>query len=159
VFYYYSSLLIFKISFYFWSRNFWNFSLSFFSVSLNSFCNYNFISSFSFSNSSIFSFKTSICNLSCCSTLIWFLISASYYYNYCSCSFGGKSIDLNVEDRSVPLKSLPKALLPLFRFKLFSDTWSMPTRCPPFLLTVWLPYIFPFPSSFICISISIEVLI
>lgn len=150
----YSSLLILAISDCFWSRIAFNFSLSFFSLFLNSLVIWILSSSFSLSNSSIFSLRTSICNLSYCSTLIWFRTSASYCWSCCSYSLGGKSMLLKVELNPVSFRSLLVTIpIPLLEFKLLWVNWSRPwLRSGLGFLT------FSLLSSLICIRISMEVL-
>jgi len=135
-------------------------SFNFFSCSFWSLANVFLNSSFSFSKSSILSFKTSICNFNYYSTLMWFLTSASYCYNCCSYSFGGKSIDLNVDDNPVSLSecSLPP-IPPLFEFSIPNPKLSSPERKFALPAPLILLPSRSLLSSLIYIKISILVLI
>lgn len=150
------------ISDYFWSRTLWNFSLSLRSASFCSLAIFYRSSSLSFSNSSIFSFKTSICSFSCCSTLMWFRTSASYFCSCSSYSFGGKSIDLNVEDNPVSFNgSLPLFFPPFVELRSATASLSRPfgpLLLRPFSFACYFVLAFSFPSSFSCIRISMLVL-
>lgn len=135
-------------------------SFNFFSCSFWSLTNVFFSSSFSFSKSSILSFKTSICNFNYYSTLIWLRTSASYCWSYYSYSFGGKSIDLNVDDNPVSFSecSLPP-IPPLFELSIPSPKLSRPERKIPLPAPFILLPSRSLLSSFIYIKISILVLI
>jgi hypothetical protein len=106
--------------------------------------------SLSFSMSSIFSCNTSMCSLSCYSTFMWFLTSASYNCNCCSYSFGGNSMDLEVDDYGVYCCKFD---------------WEVPEMLLAFLVSfLSSPYAPSFAtlavfssSSFIYMRISIEV--